>query len=86
MGKIEKGVKNESGSGNKDDLNDVNDNLATISGIILPFVDYTGVAKKNHELYTKAVEVNLKKDSKASRSNLKKRKANFQKAWVTYQQ
>jgi hypothetical protein len=86
VGKNEKGVKNESGSGNKDDLNDVNDDLATISGIILPFVDYTGVAKKNHELYTKAVEVNLKKDSKASRSNLKKRKANFQKAWVTYQQ
>jgi transposase-like protein len=50
---------------------------AAVSGIILPFVDYTGIAKKNHELYNKAVEVDEKKSNKASRLNLKKRKDIF---------
>jgi hypothetical protein len=54
--------------------------------MILPFVDYTGIEKKNHELYNKAVEVHLKKNNKASGLNLKKRKDNFQKSWATYQQ
>jgi hypothetical protein len=50
-------------------------------------VDYTGIAKKNHELYNKAVvEVDQKKSNKASRLNLKKRKDNFQRSWATYQQ
>jgi hypothetical protein len=49
-------------------------------------VDYTGIAKKNHELYNKAVEADEKKRNKASRLNLKKRKDNFQKFWATYQQ
>jgi hypothetical protein len=49
-------------------------------------MNYTGIAKKNHELYNKAVEVDEKKSNKAFRLNLKKRIANFQKSWATYEQ
>jgi hypothetical protein len=71
---------------NVSDKDKTQDFPAAVSGIILPFVDYTGIVKKNHELYNKAVEVDDKKSNKASRLNLKKRKDNFQISWATYQQ
>jgi hypothetical protein len=51
---------------NVSDKDRTQDFSAAVSGIILPFVDYTGIAKKNHELYNKAVEVDKKKSNKAS--------------------
>jgi hypothetical protein len=64
---------------NVSDKDKTQDFPAAVSGIILPFVDFTGIAKKNHELYNKAVEVDEKKSNKASRLNLKKRKDRLKK-------
>jgi hypothetical protein len=48
---------------NVSDMDKMQDFPAAVSGIISPFVDYTGIAKKNHELYNKAVEVDEKKSN-----------------------
>ncbi len=65
-----------------DAVADAGDKVASVSGTILPFLDHTGITKKNHLLYTKALEVHSMRDSKANRLNLKKRKDNFQKSWT----
>jgi hypothetical protein len=81
----------DSGTEGKDkkEVNEDVGELPIISGIILPFVDSTGVTKKNHGLYGlygKAIQEHSKKNNKTSRSKLKKRKDIFQKSWATYQQ
>ena len=72
------------GNDKKEVNEDVGD-LPIISGIILPFVDSTGVTKKNHGLYGTAIQEHSQKNTKASRLKLKKRKDIFQKSWVAYQ-
>jgi hypothetical protein len=53
--------------------------------LILSFVDCTGTAKKNLELYNKAFASWAKHKNKASSKNHQRRKANFKASWSTYQ-
>jgi hypothetical protein len=53
--------------------------------LILSFVDRTGIAKKNLELYNKAFESWSKHKNKASSKNHQRRKSNFKYSWLTYQ-
>ena len=52
--------------------------------IILSFVDRTGNAKKNLELYRKAFESWVKHPKRASAKNRLRRKQNFNASWLTY--
>jgi hypothetical protein len=53
---------------------------------ILSFVDHTGNAKKNLELYKKAFESWAKQQNRASSKNHQRRKTNFKASWSTYQE
>jgi hypothetical protein len=53
--------------------------------LILSFVDRTGSAKKNFELYNKAFESWAKQKNKASSNNHQRQKSNFKTSWSTYQ-
>jgi hypothetical protein len=53
--------------------------------LILSFVDCTGTAKKNLELYNKAFESWAKHKNKALSKNHQRRKLNFKASWLTYQ-
>jgi hypothetical protein len=53
--------------------------------LIMSFVDCTGTAKKNLELYNKAFESWAKQKNKASSKNHQRRKSNFKASWSTYQ-
>jgi hypothetical protein len=53
--------------------------------LILSFVDRTGIAKTNLELYNKAFESWAKQKNKALSKNHQRRKSNFKASWSTYQ-
>jgi hypothetical protein len=53
--------------------------------LILSFVDRTGIAKKNLELYNKAFESWAKQKNKASSKNHQRQKSNLKASWLTYQ-
>jgi hypothetical protein len=53
--------------------------------LILSFVDRTGIAKKNLELYNETFESWAKQKNKASPKNHQWRKSNFKASWSAYQ-